>query len=582
VATDPAKIEDIVNWKTPQTISQLRGFLGLTGYYRRFIPKYAYICQPLHNALKKNSFQWSTEQQNAFDQLKTVMSQPPLLALPDFSLPFAIETDACETGIGAVLMQQSKPLAYYSKSLGPNNAAKSIYEKEAMAILEALRKWRHYFLCNKLIIRTDQSSLKYIASQKLLEGIQHKLMLKLLEFDFSIQYKKGSENSVADALSRKHQPLEHKDEMNLSDTTCTTLSVAVPSWTNEITKSYTGDPECTQLLQELAIDPTSHANYTLHSGVLRYKGRIYIGSSYDLKSKIFASFHSSVFGGHSGIRVTYQKLKHAFFWPKMKQFLTEQIAACPVCQISKTEKIQYPGLLEPLSIPKAKWSEISMDFVEGLPKSKGKDVILVVVDRLTKYAHFLPLSHPYTVQKVAQATLAEKEQMISVLQPNLAKAQKKMKQFADAKRTPRTFELGDMVYLKMQPHREHALGKGNPLKLAAKWYGPFKIIQLVGNRAYKLQLPEGTLLHNVFHVNQLKKHVGDKAVPQPGLPLVTPTGKIKSNPITILQRRQVPRREGAYDVAVPQWLIHWHGLPEAEATWEDALWVQATFPSFKP
>jgi transposase InsO family protein len=85
----------------------------------------------------------------------------------------------------------------------------------------------------------------------------------------------------------------------------------------------------------------------------------------------------------------------------MKQFLTDQIAACPVCQISKTEKVQYPGLLEPLPIPKAKWAEISMDFVEGLPKSKGKDVILVVVDRLTKYAHFLSLSHPYTVQKVA-------------------------------------------------------------------------------------------------------------------------------------------------------------------------------------
>jgi hypothetical protein len=182
----------------------------------------------------------------------------------------------------------------------------------------------------------------------------------------------------------------------------------------------------------------------------------------------------------------------------------------------------------------------------------------------------------------AQTTLADKEQMISILQRNLAKAQKKMKKFADAKRTPRTFALGDLVYLKMQPHREHALGKGNPLKLASKWYGPFKIIQLVGTRAYKLQLPEGTLLHNVFHVNQLKKHVGDKAVPTPGLPLVTPTGKIKGEPVAILQRRLVPRREGSYDVGVPQWLIHWHGMTVEEATWEDASWVQATFPSFKP
>jgi hypothetical protein len=190
--------------------------LGLTGYYRRFIPKYAYIYQPLHKALKKNSFQWNTEQHDAFDKLKAVMSQPPLLALPHFSISFAIETDARDTGIGAVLMQQSRPLAYFSKSLGQSNAAKSIYEKEAMAILEALRKWRHYFLCNKLIIRTDQSSLKYIAIQKLLEGIQHKLMLKLLEFDFTIQYKKDSENSVADALSRKYQPIDQQQDTVLN------------------------------------------------------------------------------------------------------------------------------------------------------------------------------------------------------------------------------------------------------------------------------------------------------------------------------------------------------------------------------
>jgi hypothetical protein len=114
VATDPAKIQDIIKWEIPRTVRKLRGFLGLTGYYRRFIPQYALICQPLHSALKKNSFQWGTEQQAAFDKLKQVMSQPPLLALPDFSLPFTVETYACDTGLGAVLMQQSRPLAYYS------------------------------------------------------------------------------------------------------------------------------------------------------------------------------------------------------------------------------------------------------------------------------------------------------------------------------------------------------------------------------------------------------------------------------------------------------------------------------------
>jgi transposase InsO family protein len=94
-------------------------------------------------------------------------------------------------------------------------------------------------------------------------------------------------------------------------------------------------------------------------------------------------------------------MQQAFYWPNMKQYITDKVVACPTCQISKSEKVAYPGLLHPLPIPTQKWTDISMDFVEGLPKSRGKDVILVVVDRLTKYAHFIPLSHPYSVQKVA-------------------------------------------------------------------------------------------------------------------------------------------------------------------------------------
>jgi hypothetical protein len=142
-----------------------------------------------------------------------------------------------------------------------------------------------------------------------------------------------------------------------------------------------------------------------------------------------------------------------------------------------------------------------------------------------------------TLSTEAQQTLGDKEKMITVLQQNLAKAQCTMKKYADQNRTPRSFRLGDMVYLKMLPHKETALGRGNPLKLASKWYGPFKIIQTVGRRAYKLQLPAGTLLHDVFHVSNLKKHIGDSAVPNPSLPLLTPTGKLKQFPLAILQRR---------------------------------------------
>jgi hypothetical protein len=171
---------------------------------------------------------------------------------------------------------------------------------------------------------------------------------------------------------------------------------------NDVEKTYHQDEKCTQLLQELAIEPDCHANYTLQAGILRYKNRIVIGPTTDLKEKLFTSFHSLTFGGHSGSRVTYHRLKQLFYWPHMKQYIADRVAICPVCQISKTECVHYPGLLDPLLIPNSKWSELSMDFIEGLPKSKGKDLILVVVDRLTKYAHFLALSHPYNAQQVTK------------------------------------------------------------------------------------------------------------------------------------------------------------------------------------
>ena len=118
------------------------------------------------------------------------MTQAPVLALPDFSLPFILEADACDYGIGAVLMQRGKPISFLSKTLGPKAAGLSTYDKEAMAILAAIKQWKHYFLASSVIIKTDQQSLKYIQEQKLTKGIQHKLMVKLLGYNYTVEYKK--------------------------------------------------------------------------------------------------------------------------------------------------------------------------------------------------------------------------------------------------------------------------------------------------------------------------------------------------------------------------------------------------------
>lgn len=230
VATDPTKINIIKQWPSPKSVTQLRAFLGLTGYYRRFIQGYGVICRPLFDALKKDSITWSEAHQQAFNNIKEVMSAPPVLALPDFSKPFILEADASGTGIGAVLMQNGRPISFLSKTLGPKAAACSTYEKEAMAILEALKKWKHYIASTSVIIRTDQQSLKYIHEQRLIGGIQHKLLVKLLGIDYKVEYKKGRENKVADVLSR----VTHTTEIMM-------ISQVIPAWMEQVFTSYTDD-----------------------------------------------------------------------------------------------------------------------------------------------------------------------------------------------------------------------------------------------------------------------------------------------------------------------------------------------------
>jgi hypothetical protein len=172
--------------------------------------------------------------------------------------------------------------------------------------------------------------------------------------------------------------------------------------------------------------------------------------------------------------------------------------------------------------------------------------------------------------------IKQKQYMIRKLKENLAQAQARMKKFADLKRSERQFSVGDFVYLKLQPFKHTAFAIHQNLKLTTKFYGAFKILEKIGLVAYKLQLPDLAGIHLVFHVSQLKRHLGQKAVPQSNLPLITPEGYIKFGPIAVLDTRSLPRR----DEVVTQWLIQWLNVLVDQAMWEDKLFIQATFPTF--
>nr|XP_034889166.1 uncharacterized protein LOC118029398 [Populus alba] len=531
VATDPRKIQAVRDWPEPQNVKQLRGFLGLTWYYRRFVKNYGSISKPLTQLLKKDAFIWQEEALTAPNTLKQAMTQPPVLSLLDLNQPFVVETDALGSGLGAVLMQVGYPIAFISKALGPRQQALSTYEREMLAILQAVTKWRHYLWGRHFMIRTDHISLKYMLAQK-------------------------------------------------------------ASWTTEI--------NLVGIITQLQQDPNSYPFYAWMNGHLYRKGKLVVGNNPDLQGQLISLYHDSALGGHSSITATAKRVGSLFYWRKQQKHVRAYVRACHICQKNKSKNVLTPGLLQPLPIPLAPFVDISMDFIEGLPTSKGENVVLVVVDRFSKYAHFIGLSHLYTATLVADAfmnniyklhglpasivsdrdpvflkvvdqQLTLREDMLKTIKANLQLAQHRMVQLANKRRSERTFTVGDWVYLKLQPYRQQTVSRRTSHKLAAKYYGPYQVTACIGAVAYRLKLPSSSAIHPVFHVSQLKQHVGYKIV-HDNLPTLHKEPGLQ--PQAILDRRMVRHHRQA----ATQVLIHWKTLSPSEATWEFAEDLRLRYP----
>lgn len=219
---------------------------------------------------------------------------------------------------------------------------------------------------------------------------QQKVFTKLLGLNYKIVYKKGADNTVADALSHR----------NIEDTLMA-ISSPSPQWLSKVVTSYADSPLAQDILAQLALNPDALPHFSLLNGTIRYKQRIWLAHNSNLQLQILEAMHSIPLGGHSG-HATYQKLRQFFFWPGMRAATTDFVRACDVCQRAKPDRAHSPGLLQPLPIPTSTWEVISMDFVECLPCSGSANALLVVVDKLSKYAHFIPLRHPFTAANVAR------------------------------------------------------------------------------------------------------------------------------------------------------------------------------------
>jgi hypothetical protein len=292
VRVDNRKIDAMQSWPSPKMITELRGFLGLTGYYRKFVRNYGLIAAPLMNLLKKGNFGWTPAAAAAFDQLKNAMVTTPVLALPDFTALFIVETDASEFGIGAILSQQGRPIAFLSKALGPAKRAWAIYSKEMLAVMEAIKTWRPYLLGRKFQIQTDQKSLKFLLEQRIVTPEQQKWVSKLVGYDYDIVYRPGRTNAAADAMSRLHHI-----PVLLTITAPALEGITGPQFSlwEDLKSINQTDPYLLGLHDKLQHSPATMTHYKTQDGILFFKGRIVIPPTSSLKPEILHEFHSSKF-----------------------------------------------------------------------------------------------------------------------------------------------------------------------------------------------------------------------------------------------------------------------------------------------
>ena len=374
----PKKTEAIQQWPVPTTVRDVRSFLGFCNYYRKFVHHYSGIVAPL-TALTRDQqpWQWSLVEQQAFDTIKQRLCSAPTLLIPDPQKPFVLTTDASNVATAAVLTQDhgrgQQPVAFTSTKLTEAQRNYTVMERELLAVFQAVTMWRSYLEGQYFVIRTDNRNLLTTSTNQ----VQRKPMLIrwlqfLGNFNFRIEHVKGSENKV-DALTRRTDYLLH----------AMTFPITEVEFFEAIKLAY-------------RLHPVDSTKYQYEEATQLWRtdnGRIVIPESPELRHFLLHEAHASNYGGHYGVKKTVAKLTAQVYWPNMYQDVEIYIKTCGPCQRLKTGSEGRQGKLQPLPIPSRPWLDISMDFVTHLPLSRGPeqyDSILVVVDRLTKMAHFIP------------------------------------------------------------------------------------------------------------------------------------------------------------------------------------------------
>jgi hypothetical protein len=471
------KVSAVQDWPTPTTQKEVEQFLGLAGYYRRFIADFSTIAAPLSELTgtlrkdkkgavrkpPKKAFRWGTQQEDAFAALKTAVSTAPCLTIPDASKEFVVHTDASGYATGAVLMQNQgeglRPIAFLSKKMTAAETRYPVHEQELLAILHALRAWRHYLGGRHFTVLSDHQSLQYVQTSAMATPRQQRWAALLSEFDFSIQYAKGEDNVAADALSRGAAGKAGESAATAAPEETLLLTAitgrahemgnigpmgqgllgalrawrrpkstarerathrlasveALPPLAVRIKEVAAADPDYMDLLDEVRYSDADLDKFNIERGggllYRRIKAQdgkpaavaLMIPNHQKLRNWLLRAAHDDPSAGHRSASKTAAFLQGRVWWPGLRGEAARYVAGCEQCQKNKPDNRGRMGMPRSLSIPENPWETICVDFTGPFPASaSGHDMIMVVIDKLTRYVHYIPTRMAATAQDTFQ------------------------------------------------------------------------------------------------------------------------------------------------------------------------------------
>lgn len=400
VSPDPSKIRDVQNFRTPRRVRDVRSFIGLCNYYRKFIQDFSKLAHPLTKLTRKDTkFEWGPSQEEAFQTLKDKLTSSPVLKHFDPTLPVEVHTDASDIGVGAVLVQLRgeegpHPVAYASRKLSDAETRYTTTEKECIGAVWAVQHFRNFLWGRHFTIVVDHHALCWLHKNKESSGRLARWALKLMEYDYTIRHKQGRLHVVPDCLSRNPCEVEDpRDEDRTNEIPMLALGL------QDLSQMQQQDEECKRISAAVR-DPEKAASrdrrmcrsYVIEDGVLYRKNTAHLGGAKllvvpkELRKEILFECHDSpLSGGHLGFSKTFTKIKSRYYWPEILKDTEKYVKTCLDCQTRKTPKQAPAGLLQPIPVGKA-FQRLGIDFLGPFRRSsRGKVYIIVAVDYATKW-----------------------------------------------------------------------------------------------------------------------------------------------------------------------------------------------------